>query len=329
VSQRILSAHLPSDASVSFNLRQLAVHINGSELLDNGGWIVYSGARCKLSFQAGAGFLKIANVRIGQTTSLEDTEFAFSGTPVNVPFPSTHIAPGKTNTSEWVDFEINATNNYLVEFTIANLLGNGHPMAWPNQRTTVPDCRVDGVSTNAILGLCSIAVSYPEKGTYTSQIFDTRLDSPNYREISWNAELPPGTDIATKVRTGNQPDLSDASDWSTISSSSVNPHSISAPYKRYIQFQTILESSSDRLSTPKLKDLTIDWTGENRMVNISGIFTKGPEYGIVEVLVDGMPLQSALSVDLMIYKDLFSFKGESKRISSSLTAKIRPRNTGR
>ena len=121
---------------------------------------------------------------------------------------------------------------------------------------------------------------------------------------------------------------SDAGEWSTILPSSANPRSISASYKRYVQFQAVLKSSSDGLSTPQLKDLTIDWKGELQMVNIGGIITKGPDYGVVEVLVDGVPLQSALAIDLMIYKDIYNMNHVSKRVTSSLIADIRPRNTG-
>ncbi len=180
-----------------------------------------------------------------------------------------------------------------------------------------------------IFALKSIAVTYPENGTYTSQIFDTRLSNPSYGDIQYHADIPYGTALTTKIRSGDQSDLSDASDWSTILASSVNPRLAGTSYKRYVQFQVQMESSSNGLSTPQLKDLTLDWTGEMQLVNISGTITKGPEYGIFNVLVDGMPLQSALSIDLMIYKDIYSLNKATKRITSSLVSDIRPRNTGK
>jgi hypothetical protein len=328
--------YAPGSANVSMALkdRLVEVHINGSELLTNGNWIVYNGRKCQLTFQAGAGPLKVQDVYIGKTPSIEDTVFAFSGSPQPVTFPggyseSPTMSAGEKATSQWVDFEINTTNNYLVRFKIANHLLKCHPMAWENLRTTIPDCRVDGTPTNRVFALEAIKASYPEKGSYTSQIFDTRLENPSYGEISWNADVPAGTELALKVRSGNLPDLSDAGNWEALSKSSVNPRFVGVPDQRYIQFKSLMVSSSDGLATPRLKDLTIDWRGETQLVNIGGVFTKGPEYGIIEVLVDGMPLQSALSVDLLIYKDILSLNNETKRITSSLVADIRPRNTGK
>jgi hypothetical protein len=288
-----------------------------------------------LTFQASAaGSLQVEDVYIGKTTSFEDISFTFSGSPTMARFSGSHQSPamsaGTMATSDWIDLEINNTNNYLVAFKIKNDPDKCRPMAWKNQRTPVPDCRVDGINTNMIFALASVTASYPEKGTYTSQIFDTRLDSPSYGDIACDALLPAGTVFMTKVRSGDQPDLSDANDWSTISASSVNPRSVGVPYsKRYIQFQALMESSSNGLSTPKLKDLTLDWTGDMQLVNISGTITKGPDYGIAEVLVDGMPLQSALSIKLLIYKDVYSLNSATKRVTSSLVADIRPRNTGK
>ena len=310
------------------------VHINGSELLTNGNWIAYTGRKCQLTFQAGsAGRLQVNNVYIGKTVSRENTVFScdsyipvrFGGGNLESPV----MEASQPATTDWINMEINQTNNYMVAFKIKDDADKCYPMSWPNLRTSISDCVVNFVGTNSIFGLASIRASYPAKGTYTSQIFDTRLDAPAYRDIAWNAVTPLGTALTTKVRSGDQPDLSDASDWSTLSASSVNPRSTGTSYKRYIQFQAQLESNSTGLATPKLKDLTIDWTGDTQLVNISGTFTKGPEYGIVEVLVDNMPLQSALTINLLIYKDVLGLKGTTRRVTSSSVADIRPRNTGK
>jgi len=319
-----------SSTNMALTSKEVVIHVNGSSLDSNEKWIVYNGRKCKLTFQAGTtGSLQVKEVSIGQSTS--NTNIAWSsGSSVEAKFDGSDsspiMPPGTTATTDWIDLEINKTNNYLIEFEIDD--NNCYPLAWENQQAPVSECMVEGSPTNYIFGLKSIDVTYPEKGTYTSQIFDTRLTTPNYGDISWNAEIPAGTDLDMKVRSGDQSDLSDASDWSAITASSVNPRAVGGIHKRYIQFQVVLTSSSDGLSTPKLKDLTIDWTGDMQLVNISGTFTKGPEYGIVEVLVDDLPLQSAMEVDLRIYKDIFSFKGSTKRVTSSLATDIRPRNTG-
>ena len=63
-------------------------------------------------------------------------------------------------------------------------------------------------------------------------------------------------------------------------------------------------------------------------MNVGGIFTKGPNYGIFQVLVDGDPLRSALIVDLEIYKDTRVMNSKTRRITSSLQADLTPRNSG-
>jgi hypothetical protein len=282
----------------------------------------------------------VENVFIGKTDSQEFLSYGIDGSVAQATFGGLAVSPamaaGSTTTSDWIDFEINKTNNYLVVYNIRNEADKCYPVALENTRVplTAPgyagaDCMVNGVRTNYLFGLTSITASYPAMGTYTSQIFDTHLSKPKYGDISWNADLPAGTAIALKVRAGNQPDLSDAADWSMVPASAVNPRAISTSYSRYVQFQALLVSdSTTHTLTPKLKDVTIDWGGEKQLVNVGGIFTKGPGYGMFEVSVDGNPLRSALIVDLEIYKDVLVMNKTSRRITSSLEADLTPRNSG-
>jgi prepilin-type N-terminal cleavage/methylation domain-containing protein len=302
------------------------VHINGSELSTNGNWLVYNGRKCKLTFAAGSGSMKIKDIFIGEAASGESTDYTFSGSKFPAYFSGLSeptINSGTPRTSDWIPLEINTTNSYLVEFTVT-----GYPLAWQNKRTSIPDCLVDGNPTNKIFALSSVTASYPEDGEYTSQIFDTHLINPKYGYISWNADIPSGTSLLLKVRAGSQPDLSDASEWDLVSASSVNPHSIGASYNRYVQFQALFTTDTAATATPKLKDVTIDWAGERQLVNVGGIFTKGPNYGMFEISVDGDPLRSALIVDLEIYKDVLVMNKESRRVTSFLKADVTPRNSG-
>ena len=83
------------------------------------------------------------------------------------------------------------------------------------------------------------------------------------------------------------------------------------------------------MNTPKLRDVTLEWTGEERLVNIGGVFTKGEDYGIFTVEVDGNPLRAALIVELEIYKkDVRGMNGVNRTISSALKADMTPRNSG-
>ena len=81
-------------------------------------------------------------------------------------------------------------------------------------------------------------------------------------------------------------------------------------------------------STPRLKDVTINWEGEESLVDVGATITRGPEYGIFELKVDGRTLKTGLNVDLEIFKDVPGYRG-SRRITSALTSEVVPRNTGR
>lgn len=323
----------------AFSNATVTIHLNGSQLLTNGNWIAYNGKKCQLTFQSSPSnkTFKVGNVRIAQADSQDTISFGTSGSFEFATFPSgswsSIMTNGSTATTDLIDFEINTTNNYLVVFDID--ASHCYPATWTTLYASTPDeCRIylpaitNTISTNAIFGLASMFTSYPQDGEYTSQIFDTHLESPQYGDIAWNADIPANTSLSMKVRTGSQPDLSDASAWADISPSTVNPHSVGAAYKRYIQFQAQFATDTDGESTPILKDVIIDWPGERQLVNVGGIFTKGPDYGMFEISVDGDPLRSALIVDLEIYKDVLVMNKQSRRITSSLKADLTPRNSG-
>jgi hypothetical protein len=326
----------------------------GSELADNGNWFAYNSRQCRLKFDAAkTGNFRVTNVFIGESSSSTNATFDFN-TAMVVPvmfggnIGSPIVGPGGQIVSDWTDFEIDKDKNYLVSYRIANSADRCHPAIWQDTRgnesmtclvvtngsvATAKDktwsdrAGIDPVEVDGIIGLASIEASYPESGTYDSQIFDTHMEAPQYKDIDWNAELPYGTKLAFKVRTGDKEDLSDAPAWDTVGAFTT-PRALSVAYKRYVQFQAIMVSSPDGHLTPKLKDVTIDWEGEQQLVDIGGIFTKGPDYGIFEISIDGQPLRSALIVDLEIYKDITVEDAQQKRITSSLKVEVAPRNSG-
>ena len=326
--------------------KAVRILLKGSELADNGSWIGFSGERCNLTFAASSleGF-RVSEAYIGESSSLTNASMDYAGTPTAVTFSGGGLAlPGNRVTSNWVDLPIDRTKNYLVSFQTSGLTALAAPKQWVADPTDlfgtvmVVDSPSGGLTddaswssqptayyTNLVFGLESAEVSYPATGKYTSKIFDTHLASPNYASISRRAIVPPGTTLALKVRSGNQPDLSDASDFSTIAASSLN----NAAYKRYTQFQAIMTSDTQAQYTPILRDVTITWPGEEQLVDIGGYFTKGPGYGIFEIIVDGNPLRAALVVDLEIFKkDVRGLNNQNRRISSSLKVDITPRNSG-
>ena len=66
------------------------------------------------------------------------------------------------------------------------------------------------------------------------------------------------------------------------------------------------------------------------MMEISGVFSKGPDHGNFSLSIDGEGLQSALMVDLEIYKDLLGVgdANATQRISSEIQIALTPRNSG-
>ena len=112
--------------------------------------------------------------------------------------------------------------------------------------------------------------------------------------------------------------------WTNVTATT---SSITDGWERYIQYQAILTSSSDNLETPLLKDVTIDWPGETKLVNIGGSFIKSSSNGVFTISVDGQKLTSAMTVDLEIFKDVRSMNNITRRIRSSTQVEISPRNT--
>lgn len=174
-----------------------------------------------------------------------------------------------------------------------------------------------------------IYVLAPSNGTFTSQIADTKLAAPVYQTMTWNSVKPSGTSLGLKIRTGHQPDLSDAAAFSNLtamtSGGAINPGN-----KRYVQFQAVMTPGYGGWYVPSLKDVTIKWTGENRLADIGGAMTVGPDYGIWELKIDGQVLTKGVTVNLTIFRDLMSIGGGgSNRLTSASAIEVEPRNTGK
>lgn len=307
-----------------------------------GNMINSDGERCKLTFRAAEDSnLHISQIMIGESASSNTTAMAFGSSPETVYFSGSDtvtVPVDQTRTSDWVDLPISKDKNYLVTFQIdhANKLH-----MWGDYRaynlslpTTTRIKNAAGTEFGAYIlpALESLFVSYADEGTYTSDIMDTCIDSPLYENFSWLVEFANGS-CSFKVRSGNEPDLTDAPAFSSLTAwnATVSESSqiIGSQTGRYIQFQAILNSSTDYLESPLLRKVEINWDGESRMVNMSGKFTTGPDYGDFYVTLNGSALKSAVQVDMEIYEDItMGVNGETQRISSSIKADITPRNSG-
>ncbi|MGQ9663181.1 MAG: PulJ/GspJ family protein [Kiritimatiellia bacterium] len=326
--------------------------LRGSDM-EAGAWFICNGGKVKSSFKAGVWTLKLDAAYIAECASSNSPSMdATPGTHARFTFngaSSVTIQPFSTVWSDWIDFSIDRRKSYLVTYLVSKNSYQGTGWRWIDRVTTnVPSSfiipsssnpseddvtadvwstRPDVITTNKIWAVRCLATSYPTNGAYTSRIFDTKLNEPQYTELSWNADVPSGSSLTLKVRTGDESDLSDAPAWNTVSAMS-SPGSIAPGNNRYVQFRAEFQPTPDTMSTPRLKGVTVKWTGETRVVDVGGIFTKGPDYGLFELYVDGKKLSMGLLINLQIFKDTRG-QGGTQRLTSSLTSEVYPRNTGR
>jgi len=162
-------------------------------------------------------------------------------------------------------------------------------------------------------------------GVATSQVYDTKMTSPNYSQLSWDPILPSGSSVSLKIRTSSNVTMSGASDWSTLTAYTSSPVSLGGLANlRYIQFQATLQAASPYASFPQLDNVKITWPGQTALVNVSGRFTKRPDYGTFQVLVDDVSLVKALTVNLTLST---AYKG--KTVTEALGSEVKAKNTGR
>lgn len=276
----------------------------------------------------------------------------------NVSSPSWTIWPTAYNgyyMSPLNPFEIDSSKSYLITFLVGT---SGNAMVWPENTSHAgvpsssyiipasehPDAAdaqaanwtgKDYYPTNAIFAVYGFCTYYPSNGLFTSQIFDTKIETPIYSNISWNATLPANTSLRMKVRTDDNNAMTNAPNWTNASLTTFtsSPANITCGNKRYIQFQAALDPDIGSVyrgkNSPKLKDVTIKWAGPSKIVDIAATMTKGPNYGICEVTVDGSPLTKGLRIDLSIFKDIKGWGNAGMTNTSSMTTEISPRNTGK
>lgn len=334
----------------------IRVLLRGEEML-SGNWILHDAARCWIAFRSGSTSsedLKVMAAYIAECAATDVPSMdAVAGTAIQLTDMSGNTVfnvPGGSYV--WTDqtpFPIEREKSYLVTFLVDNATAKGNPWKWREitdpsvpgayviPATNVPsaaDCaaavwstRPDVVQTNCVLGVYTMYTTYPSNGLFTSQVFDTHLDAPSYSRVDWDETMPSGAYLDMKVRSGSSNDLSDAASWESIAAMT-SPGSINPGNHRYVQFRAELRSGTGYMSTPKLEDVTIEWGGEDKMVDIAGTFTKGPDYGIFELSVDGQRVLTGVSVYLEIFEDVRGYKG-TRRVTSSLTSEVTPRNTGR
>ncbi len=239
---------------------------------------------------------------------------------------------------------ISRTNSYVVSLRFPASYSPSYLPVWSNivdsariATVTIPAAAATDLSAASWSGKTGLATypdlyalsrmvtAYPADGFFTSQIIDTTIDGPTFDQLAIDAVHPSGTTSSVQVRTGNQPDLSDASAWSAVPPQS-SGGALTGLEGRYAQFRARLVSNALGDQTPQVSRVAIDWPGETRMVEVGGVITVGPDYGVFSVKVDEKPLVKGLRVALMIFKDV---PGTPSRLTSSMSMEVEPRNTGK
>lgn len=219
------------------------------------------------------------------------------------------------DTYAWLEDHSGAPGTYVLTNAVNATRADITNMNWSSRGPT---------NYNRIIGLAALYTLYPTNGVFTSQIMDTRMGAPVISNMMWTADVPSLSSLTMKLRTGDDPGLTNAAYTTVTAAGSVSPDA-----NRYVQFQSVMTPTPNGWGTPKLKDVTISWPGEGKVVDVAAMMTKGPDYGRVELTVDGKPLVKGLRVDLAIYKAIKGWGKTNMLVTSAMSTEIQPRNTGR
>lgn len=301
------------------------------------GQIRNDGVWARVSFTAGSsGDLRVENASIMQQSSGTN---GVAGTKQVLKFATNTtitISAGDTVWSDWIDYTISKDKTYLVTFDRKNdSAPNSNARAWVNTNAVLS--YIDGVPYSQIIGVSQLEVRYPNQGLYRSGIFDTCVGNPAYRQLNWTMEENwSAGDIDIRVRTGDDPDLADASPWVRIGyfqdpTANLLTGSDSPGTGRYLQYEVLFTTDgyptqphSQHTNTAYLRDVTINWTGPTGIADLRTSLSRGPDYGIVRATVAGLSFINCIGVDMSIYK-----KGPwgTNTVTGSLS--IRPLNTNK
>ena len=182
-------------------------------------------------------------------------------------------------------------DSYMIPAASSPSLADTQAGVWSNRSDLGP--------LPAILAVESIQTTYANKASYTSRVVDTVLTNPDYKDLSWEGTTPDQTTLEFRVRSGDQPDMSDAAEWDSISALT-NPGPIAVGSGRYVQVRATLIRDKIHDRAPDLRHFTLRWIGEPARVDFGGVFHRYPQGGLVEVLVNGEHPASAFRAVLKV-----------------------------
>lgn len=242
------------------------------------------------------------------------------------------IPAGQSVWTNWVEMPFGATTDYLLSCYVVS----GEGQSWSDSTPgAVHGYRLAGNQAANLTGMAPTpssavllveqAASFQASAAAVSQVYDTKISAPVYTQLSWSPSLPPGSSARLYVRTSDDPNMIDAEDWSELPVLTVSPVSLASLDRyRYVQFRIELDAASPYRILPSVDDVTITWQGNPALVELTGQYTKRPDYGIFTVKVDGRELVHALSVDIELMEEV-----KGRQYTHSVSTEIRPRNTGK
>ena len=288
-----------------------------------GGNIDFAGRKGKITFRpspAGgtleieeAYIMKRTSVYNGDAATVEQLYFNDTKETSNITVfnngKSLRLSNGATATSELFDLAIKQDEDYLLSLHISDDTGEAEPAVWEDSSGTThgymiedDDDDVAGVgdwgsvaasdidSIPKLVAGASLFVTYPEEGTYTSRILDTRMEDPQFSSVTWDAVTTADCSVTIKVRAGDNADLSGAPTWDnalTFSDPDASNSLSSLPEGRYVQWRAVLQASDPYSETAKLRNVNILWPGRRRGVDVGLAVEKASDMGKLKLTVDG------------------------------------------
>lgn len=291
--------------------------------------IMYNGGWVRFRFHAGVNRnLYVNNVRIARRSSGSGIVTGTSGTLRFGGYTYVTIGAGANVVTDWLYYEINREHSYLLSWERKDSGGNPPPgltdaRVWQSNSHVMS--YLDGLPDQRSIAVSEMEVWYPAQALYRSGVFDTRIDSPTFRHLSWTRVLPAWSTLGIRVRSAGEPDMSDACAWfpnayfSTHSNNDIGAVSGG----RYLQYE-VLFGNYLALETALLRDVTIAWEAPTGIVDLTVDFARGPDYGIVTADVNGQAFIKGVEVELEIFRE-----GPYGMESIPGMMEVRPLNTGR
>lgn len=297
----------------------------------SGGYIISEGDGCKVTFRAsdqsgksfrikGAYISEAADhINPGPSIVTDTTEQLQFGSPDN-PRTGTLVRNGNDAETVPVDFAIDPEKSYVISYWVdPSTPDEANPWHWykadsppstyllsatsnPNRNDLLAaswNGRAEMETVKGIVGVKSLETTYVNEAVYTSRIVDTTLTTPTYHDLDWDGVYPENTTVGFQVRTGNQPDLSDAPSWENISEM-FNPGTLNVGSGRFVQVRITMSRDKVLDEIPELRSFTLRWWGEPAYIDFGGDFQKFSSGGIMEVLVNGVPPSSTLRAELQM-----------------------------